>query len=347
VIGDNDLAMMVDEELATELVNTAVAPTLADRMRGAIWGQFVGDAVCLGTHWIYDLAELAQRCPEGIKGFESPAPGHYHSSRASGDQTHYGDAALVLLESIAALGRFDPTHFGAHFVALMDSTHYSGYRDHATQETLAHYQAFRDAHPAERFDFQQGADDDQGATATRLAPVVVAHYGDERLLEIVTVATRVCQNNERAVAYMRLHARVLAALFDGMDLPHAFDMAARCGEKEGPLGKEASRKVREALEASSCPVIDATRGFGQSCALASSFPGAVQAALAHSDDFVSAILATTRAGGDNAGRAALIGAWLGAALGIQGIPLAWRQRLTAREAIGQSVEAIVSRRTSS
>jgi len=104
-----------------------------------------------------------------------------------------------------------------------------------------------------------------------------------------------------------------------------------------------SRKVREAQEASSRPVIEATCSFGQSCALASSFPAAVHAALAHADDFAAAILATARAGGDSAGRAALTGAWLGAALGIQGIPIDWRQRLTARDAIERCVEAIVAR----
>jgi len=196
-------------------------------MRGAIWGQFVGVAACLGVHWIYDLADLAQRYPAGIEGFEAPASGHYHSGKASGDQTHYGDAALLLLESIAALGCFDPVDFGTRFVTLMDSLQYSGYRDHATKETLANYRSFRQAHPGERFCFQRGADDDQNATATRLAPVVATHYQDESLLEIVTAATRVCQDNERAVAYMRCHALILRGLFDGKDLPAAFDTAAR------------------------------------------------------------------------------------------------------------------------
>src|ERR1700732_5086579 len=75
--------------------------TTENRLRGAVWGQFVGDAAALGTHWIYDLSELSARFPSGIFGFEAPAAGDYHESKKPGDQTHYGDGALVLLESIA------------------------------------------------------------------------------------------------------------------------------------------------------------------------------------------------------------------------------------------------------
>ena len=51
-------------------------------MRGAIWGQLVGDAYCLGTHWIYDLDELKQAYPGGVHGFEAPAADHYHAGKA-------------------------------------------------------------------------------------------------------------------------------------------------------------------------------------------------------------------------------------------------------------------------
>jgi hypothetical protein len=35
-----------------------------DRLRGTVWGQFVGDAAALGTHWIYGLAELQPLYPD-------------------------------------------------------------------------------------------------------------------------------------------------------------------------------------------------------------------------------------------------------------------------------------------
>jgi len=52
--------------------------TVDDRLRGAVWGQFIGDAAALGTHWIYDLDELRSKFPRGVTGFETPIEGHYH-----------------------------------------------------------------------------------------------------------------------------------------------------------------------------------------------------------------------------------------------------------------------------
>ena len=327
----------------TERTTSDPATSRADRIRGAIWGQFVGDAACLGSHWIYDLAEMARRFPEGVVGFEEPSTGHYHAGKVSGDQTHYGDAALLLLRSVAERSGFDAVDFGQRFVAMMESHDYTGYRDHATRDTLAKYRAFREAHPGEDFDFQQGADDDQPATATRLVPVVAAHFRDGLLTGMVTTTTRVCQDNDRAVAYMQCHALILRGLFNGRELPVAIAAAAERCMSSGGFGEEVGMKVREALAVSSLPVMEATLRFGQSCPLAGSFPSAIQAALAHHDDFAMAIKETARAGGDNAGRAALVGAWLGAALGIEGIPEVWRDRLTARDAIARDVDTIISR----
>ena len=84
-----------------------------------VWGQFLGDAAALGSHWIYNLTELKEKFPAGLAGFESPREGHYHWGKAPGDLTHYGDAALVLLESLAETGEFDPVAYGARFLEKM------------------------------------------------------------------------------------------------------------------------------------------------------------------------------------------------------------------------------------
>ena len=107
----------------------------ADRVRGAIWGQLVGDAYCLGTHWIYDLDELKRTFPGGVQGFETPAASHYHAGKVAGDSTHYGDAALLLLQSVAERGQVEATNFGRRFVARFGSPGYRGYLDHSMKDT--------------------------------------------------------------------------------------------------------------------------------------------------------------------------------------------------------------------
>ncbi|KAB0671024.1 ADP-ribosylglycohydrolase family protein [Oryzomonas sagensis] len=311
--------------------------SLASRIAGAVWGQFVGDAFCLGSHWIYDLDELERLFPGGPQGFDPPAEGHYHFGKEPGELTHYGDAALLLLRSLLERDCFDAADFGSRFVAIMECPAYKGYRDHAARETLANYRAFREAHPDAAYSFQEGADDDQPATISRLAPLAARYFRSSDYLLQVERATRVCQNNDRAVVYLKAHAMILRELFLGRPLDDAFKRTGEMMDGEGLLGAEVSGKITEAFSSRTLPVRTATARFGQSCPLASSFPAAVHCALHHADDFGGALKATAAAGGDSAGRAAMVGAWLGASLGVSAIPPGWRKRLKAHAEIENGV----------
>ncbi len=316
-------------------------PDLADRLRGMIWGQMVGDAAALGTHWIYNLSELEAAYPEGVEGFEAPKEGHYHFGKSVGDQTHYGDGALILLRSIAEEGCFDELNFGLGFIEALNPETYEGYVDHATRGTVEAKLNFEESHPKEPFDFQQGADDDQLATATSLAPVIAAHLEDSELISIVERVTRVRQNNDRAVAYMKAHTRILLELLEGRDIHSSLHRVEEIIAKEAEFGPELKRKIRSAFSLLCKSVSEATDKLGQSCPLISSFPSAVHGLLNCRDSFEGAILKVIRAGGDNAGRAAMVGAWLGAHLGIEGIPVGWRRRLRNHDSIHGWVEKIV------
>jgi len=320
---------------------TLTEPSRADRIRGAVWGQFLGDAFCLGSHWIYNLAELEQRFPGGPQGFEAPASGHYHFGKRPGDLTHYGDGALLLLQSLAERGSFDAIDFGSRFVELFASPGYRGYRDHATKETIARFQEKRALQPKAKFAFQDGADDDQPATVSRLAPLAALHCRDDAYLAIVEQATLVCQNNRRAVAYALAHALILRDLFAGSLFEDAVSTAAAFMATKDEAGSEVSARINAALAARQLDVREATRLFGQGCPLAASFPAAIQCTLRHSDDFAGALRATAAAGGDSAGRGAMIGAWLGSTLGVGALPPSWLEGLTAQAAIGACVERIV------
>jgi ADP-ribosylglycohydrolase len=250
---------------------------------------------------------------------------------------------LVLLESIAREGQFDARAFGRSFVERFQPQSYSGYVDKATRGTLENYAKFVENNREQDFDFQQGADDDQLAGGSRLASLVARYWNDRNLLERVEQATRVCQNNVIAIAYMKFNALLLAELFRGRDVHTALhSVEEQILSVEPQFGQELRRKSREALEETPNEVVEATLLFGQSCPLQHSFPSSIQALLKHTDDFETAILATLRAGGDSAGRAAMLGAWVGARRGLGGIPKAWRIRLTNAERISVAIEKIVS-----
>jgi ADP-ribosylglycohydrolase len=329
------LLNMITEDSAHEV-------TIEDRLRGAVWGQFVGDAAALGAHWIYDLSELSARFPGGVFGFEAPAAGDYHESKKPGDQTHYGDGALVLLESIAEQGSFDPRAFGHRFVETFGSSHYRDYLDWATQGTLKNYKRFTESKSPGEYDFQQGADDAEAATASRLAGLAVRYWRDPDLAATIESLTRVCQNNRRAIGYMKYHGLLLVELFLGLDVRDAIENAMM---KVAPLAPDLSTELRQqtqkALAQTGKEVTEATLEFGQACPLPQSFPSALHAFVKYSKDFETAILANLRAGGDNAGRGAMLGSWLGAHLGIDAIPQEWRTRLTAASRISAALDKIL------
>lgn len=316
--------------------------SLEERVRGALWGGLCGDAFCLGSHWIYSLYEISQTFPEGIAGFETPAPGHYHHGKRSGDFTHYGDAALVMLTSVAGLGHFEAADFGARLLKLMIEEKYSGYRDHATQGMIHNYQTHLENNPGVPFDYQQGADDDQPATVTHLAPVVAAHLDDDDLLDILATATRVCQNNARAIAFTQAAGLILRSLLRGSTPESAVAEARKIMVPRDTSWSEVNKRMKVACAARMLDATEATMLFGQSCPLYSSFTAALHTTLIYSNDFTRAIRATASAGGDSAGRAAMVGSWLGAYLGVGGIPEAWRKRLSAHDRIEADVERIVS-----
>jgi ADP-ribosylglycohydrolase len=319
---------------------------LKNRVKGMVLGQFLGDAASLGVHWIYNTQEIECLHPEGLQGFEVPAEGHYHAGKLAGDTTHYGDAAWVLLEALAGETTFNVATFGKAFVEKMDpGKGYSGYFDSASRGTLENFRNHLEV-SNEPYDFQEGADDDQLATISVLA-VLIAFYvarndglpeDRKTLLEQVKILTHVRQNNERAVAYCQAHTRLLLELLGGRDIHSAFHHVEEQLDTDDKLDREIRRKCREAFQLKHKGTVDATDFLGQSCPLICSFPSSVQATAKHNEDFQTAIIETAKAGGDNAGRAAMIGSWIGARIGAEELPKEWINKLNRSSKIYRILE---------
>lgn len=316
------------------------ASDLTDRCKGAIWGQFIGDAACLGVH-LLSPDELKQKYPQGAKGFDQPSQGV--EGKQAGDLTHYGEAALLMLQSVSELGYFSAPDFGPRFVAHFGDEEYRGPLDNATKGTIEKYRAHAEQRRGASYHFQGGADDDGPATATRLAPVVVNRFHQGSLLKVAENATRVCQDNQRAVVYTKCHAVITKELLAGSDLRDAVKTAANAIHGDGEYGKEISIATESLFGMLDKDVREVTKQFGQGSSLKSCLPAAIHCALKYQNDFRRAVVETANAGGDSAARAALIGTWLGALHGVQGIPEEWRNQLRAKDKIEQGIEKVVAR----
>jgi len=133
-----------------------------------IFGAFIADAASLGLHWIYDqqrIVNVANTIPEfhppTARDYEGVPSFFAHGKKSSGDLSHYGEQAYVLLKSLSDNdGVYQSSQyqdlFRSHFGYGGD---YIGYIDRPTKDTLDNItiterNAFLEAHslPSEHDD---------------------------------------------------------------------------------------------------------------------------------------------------------------------------------------------------
>lgn len=311
----------------------------ADRMRGAIWGELVGDSASLKGHWTEDLQKLKIAYPNILAELKK---------RADWDEPEniaHDESALMMLQSVADCHGFSAIDFGTRFLEFFADPKYTGPLDEAVRGTIQNYQDFLSQHPdlLIPYEFQDGANDDRIEIGKKIAPVIIAHWEDPELMSIVESATIVTQNNETAVAYMQSHARIVRAILQGYDLSTAFEQETILKPHDTPIEQKVRKKILEAIEFSNLNVFEAVLKLGHRSALDQSFPAAVHATLRYRDSYPEAILETICAGGDYAGRAGLVGTWLGVYLGNFAIPEKWKHALNQAKEIERYIEEIVQK----
>lgn len=85
------------------------AETRVRRMRNALWGLFIGDALAMPAHWFYSLKNIQQQFDGGIRGYE--APPHPHPESFMVGMTYHPD-----VDTANRLGRrYDILHAHARF----------------------------------------------------------------------------------------------------------------------------------------------------------------------------------------------------------------------------------------
>src|SRR5260221_9688267 len=84
---------------------------VSDRAAGAVIGALVGDALGLGPHWYYDLAELRRDYGDWISGYTDPKPNRYHGGMKAGQLDQNGLLLVLLLRSGGANGGYNGNVF--------------------------------------------------------------------------------------------------------------------------------------------------------------------------------------------------------------------------------------------
>lgn len=352
----------------------------AERMRGALWGMFVGDALAIPVHWYYNIAALWQdfgqirdyQAPKahhpnsimplastgkagrgtqagdivgsvilkGKKQFWGLPNGHYHQGMHAGDNTLNLLCSRVLLRSLTANGRHDPADFLQAYIRFM--TEPDQHND--TYAESYHRDFF--ANYAKGVAPEQCAGDEGHDTASIGGlvniPLVVMANVKANILASCNQAALIQQNLTHRSKELERHTLALSQLlFEIFNSPQP-DNEQLASAAASQVGFPAAKVVEQvrAKQGSDLDVIG--KLLSPACYIDQSFPSVLYLATRYHDDFESALIANTNVGGDNCHRGAVLGAILGASLGVSAIPQRWITGLTAHDAIHQEIEQFVA-----
>ena len=184
-----------------------------------------------------------------------------------------------------------------------------------------------------------GAVDQQLPAISKLPALVgaqtVTAVDDATLILSVESAVRTTSDHPQSVAYGVVSANMMQAAINGANMTQVI-AAGRA-----VANAEIDAEFAKALSMNEQANTEVTKHFGMACDLKSGVPSAVHN-LATTSDYTTAIRNNIYAGGDNCGRAILVGALAGAVYGVDGdagIPQAWIDRLGART----EIDAILSK----
>lgn len=286
-----------------------------------VLASFAADSLALGAHWIYDTAEIDRRIGR-VERLLAPLPDSYHAGKGAGEFTHYGDQALVLLESLARSGTFSLVDFAAAWQELFVG--YRGYVDKATATTLENLGR---GLPLD----QCGSRSSDLGGAARIAPLVYWYRNDrDALLAAVRQQTALTHNNPATLAGAEFIAKTAWAVLHGADPAEAMEGAL----EEGVDDIDLDIRIRGGLDSGGKDTRTVINKFGQMCGIAAALPGAIHLVLTYADDLRTGLIENVMAGGDSAARGLVAGMILGAHLGRQAIPDEWAGGMVHANRIG-------------
>jgi ADP-ribosylglycohydrolase len=290
--------------------------TMTDNIKAAVMASFIADALSLGAHWIYDQKKIKAEFGR-IDNITAPLADSFHPTKSAGEFTHYGDQTLVLLESIAAKGTFDLDHFARSWQALFAD--HSGYRDKATNITLANFQKNSDPTVA-------GSSSTDLGGASRIAPLVYRYYQDQdQLQKSIREQTRMTHSNELVLDCALFFAMVTCKTILGVSPIDAVQQTADDFFDDNPLFMLVQKGLASRKEDTSETILH----FGQMCDGNAAFPGAIHLISKYPDRLSYALRENIMAGGDSAARGMLVGMVLGAYQGMPAIPSDWLATMKA------------------
>ncbi|MBR9699821.1 ADP-ribosylglycohydrolase family protein [Candidatus Woesearchaeota archaeon] len=283
--------------------------------RAMVLGSFIGDALALGPHWIYDVEELHDKFGV-VDGFTDPPNDSYHPNKKKGGFTHYGDQTFILLESLAKMGKFDLQDYLFRWQRLF--TQYNDYLDHATKDTMEHIE--KGVKPS-------GSGSEDISAVGRIAPLLYLYEGDDMILTGVRELIEMTHNNPLVIDTALFFAKVTSRVLHGKRPVETIKKVMETAPKTVKV------LMQKGLDSAQKNSIEAINHFRAGCSTSMALPGVIHLIAKYEDSLKDALVNSVMAGGDNAARAAVVGMVLGAHLGEKAIPREWISGLQKRKEI--------------
>lgn len=310
-----------------------------DRAMGAIMGALIGDALGMGCHWYYDIEAQVRDYGDWISDYQDSKPERkdvhgkvatlrYEQGLRAGDVGQTGEFLIMLLESVAGKGTYDEADYTARldtFLKTIDGTPFSGrYTDRAIVDIWNNRKAGIPWSEA-------GSLTDTPEAAIRSVVLAARSPGDPVALAVEGERNiRLTHKNPYITGHSLAFTLATAAFIHGVPLSGirkhmsalkndpetrdrtcSNDIRFQVGNEGAVMGGDLSLNLD--------PVV-VTRLFGMNCVLGFMVPAASFLIHRYPDDFEMAILTAVNAGGNNMARAALVGGFSGALVGLKGIP---------------------------
>jgi len=351
----------------------------ANRMRGAIWGMFVGDALAMPVHWYYNIASLWQDFGQ-IRDYQAPKAHHpnsimalantgkagrgsqvgdivgevilkgkkhhwgqpnrhYHQGMKAGDNTLNLLCARVLLRSLVTKGHYDSADFLHEYIRFMTGP--DSHNDtYAESYHRDFFSNYANGIAPEKCAGAEGHDTASIGGLVSLPLLIMATLCDGELSTTTAALTQ--QRLTHNSLLLERHTIELSTL-----LFHIFhdvdpDTEQLACAAAGKLGFPAA-KVIQTVRKNHTSDLDVIGGLlSPACYIDQSFPSVLYLAARYHDDFESALIANTNVGGDNCHRGAVLGAILGASLGVEAIPKRWINGLNAHAELNDEIEKFIT-----
>ena len=350
---------------------------IKDRAAGAIMGAFIGDALALGPHWYYDLAELRRDYGDWIDGYTDPKPGRYHDGLKAGQLSQAGFILNLMLHSLVENNGYNEKDFcrrmDEELFPLLDGTPVSGPGNYTSQ-------SIRDAwrkRVQQNLPWGQtgGHADTTEAIERTLAIAVRYAFHPAELSAAITNNTILTQIDDTVVSMTVAFGAVLGLLVQGNSMDADISVKLMKLVKSGELPFHAVTRDNlqppqhgdpdppragrfaspDALLSPSYmaaaasdpdirikPAWKVSIVYGMPCAIYHQLPASYYLSALFHDNFESAVLHAVNGGGQNQVRAILTGTLTGAQVGLTGIPKRFFEGLEKAVELQSLAQALAS-----